>query len=144
MNLCYCTKDYLRAIQLLQKANIKTVSHLILGLPGESRKQMRESVKYVCTQGSWGIKLHMLNIVKGSVLATTMPEYNSFKSIDDYVMLVCDLLEIIPPQIVIHRLTADAPRKTLITPPWSYNKRTILNSILHEMKKRKSVQGCKL
>ena len=73
-----------------------------------------------------------------------MPDYCSFSSIEEYVNLVCDLIEIIPPETVIHRLSADAPRKNLLTPPWSYKKRTILNGIHAELAKRGSTQGCKL
>ena len=70
-------------------------------------------------------------------------DYTPFESIDDYVGMVCDLLEIIPYKIIIHRLTADTPRKNLISPLWSYKKRTILNGIYHEMFQRGSIQGCK-
>ena len=70
-------------------------------------------------------------------------DYNSFPSIDDYVSFICDLLEIIPPEIVMHRLTGDAPRNILITPEWSYRKRTILNGINSELHLRGSYQGCK-
>ncbi len=143
MNLCYDTEDYANATRILTEYNIKFATHVILGLPGETVDDMKETVQFVCEQGSWGIKLHMLNVVRGSGLEKTHSKYNSFSDIQSYVELVCDLLETIPPEIVIHRLTADAPRKTLITPPWSFNKRTILNSIYHEMKRRNSVQGCK-
>lgn len=104
---------------------------------------MVESVRYVCQSGVWGIKLHLLNITKNSRLAATHSDYMPFDSVDDYVQFVCDLLEIIPSDIVIHRMTADAPRKTLISPPWSYKKRSILNGIYHELSRRGSFQGCK-
>lgn len=81
---------------------------------------MIDSVRYVCSSGAWGIKLHMLNIVKGSAMEKDYSSYNSFDSIEDYVNFVCDLVEIIPPEMVIHRLSGDAPRKILIAPEWSY------------------------
>lgn len=144
MNLCYNLADFDRSLAELKKRNIKTVTHLILGLPGESRNDMIESVKYVCKSGIWGLKLHLLNVVKGSPMEKLYPTYNSFDSIESYVNFVCDLIEIIPPEIVIHRMTADAPRKILMTPEWSYKKRTILNGIHNELRKRKSYQGSKL
>ncbi len=144
MNLCYNLADFDRSLAELKKRNIKTVTHLILGLPGESREDMFESVKYVCKSGIWGLKLHLLNVVKGSPMEKLYPTYNSFDSIETYVNFVCDLIEIIPPEIVIHRMTADAPRKILMTPEWSYKKRTILNGIHNELRKRKSYQGSKL
>lgn len=144
MNLCYNLADFDRSLAELKKRNIKTVTHLILGLPGESIEDMFESVKYVCKSGIWGLKLHLLNVVKGSPMEKLYPTYNSFDSIETYVNFVCDLIEIIPPEIVIHRMTADAPRKILMTPEWSYKKRTILNGIHNELRKRKSYQGSKL
>ena len=144
MNRCYPLSVFDETISKLHSRGIKTVVHLILGLPGESRRDMEDSVRYVTQSGAWGIKLHMLNVVKGSRLAEIMPDYCSFSSIEEYVNLVCDLIEIIPPETVIHRLSADAPRKILLTPPWSYKKRTILNGIHAELAKRGSTQGCKL
>lgn len=143
INRCYGLSVYDYAIKALNSRGIKTVVHLILGLPGESREDMIQSVKYACNSGAWGIKLHLLNVVKGSRMEIEYHDYNSFGSIEEYVHLVCDLIEIIPSDIVIHRLTGDAPRKILITPEWSYRKRTILNGISAELKRRGSWQGCK-
>lgn len=143
INRCYDLSVYDEACNKLKGLGIKFVTHIILGLPGESRQDMIDTVKYVCRSGTWGIKLHLLNITKNSRLAKTHSDYTPFESIDDYARMVCDLLEIIPYEIVIHRLTADTPRKNLISPPWSYQKRTILNGIYHEMFRRGSIQGCK-
>ena len=141
-----CTlEDYDRAAAELHARGIRTVTHLILGLPGESRGQMEESVRYVCREPHiFGIKLHLLNIVKGSGMEKTHCGYEPFDSIEDYVSFVCDLLEIIPADITIHRLTGDVPRKLLISPEWSYKKRTILNGIAHELRMRGTYQGCAL
>ncbi|MCI5698602.1 MAG: TIGR01212 family radical SAM protein [Clostridiales bacterium] len=143
INRCYDLSVYEDCVKRLQSRGIKVVTHLILGLPGESRENMAESVEYVCNLNIWGLKLHLLNIIEGSPLAKTHRNYTVFDSLEDYVNLVCDLLEIIPYNIVIHRMTGDAPRKTLISPQWSYKKRSILNGIYHELSKRGSVQGCK-
>lgn len=134
MNLCYSLYDFNNAINNLQKENIKTVVHLILGLPGETREMMVESLDYVCSKNPFGIKLHMLNIVKGSPMEFQYPNYQPFQSIEEYVELVTHLLERIPPNITIHRLTGDVPRELLIAPSWSYKKRTILNQINGKMK----------
>ncbi|SFE38884.1 hypothetical protein SAMN02910327_01087 [Peptostreptococcaceae bacterium pGA-8] len=143
INRCYPLEVYDSACRNLKKRNIRFVTHLILGLPSESKAQMLDSVKYVCESGTWGIKLHLLNIIKGSQLAKTHPCYKPFETLDEYVNLVCDILEYIPDDIIIHRLTADAPRPILISPPWSYRKRSILNGINQEMRKRDSYQGCR-
>jgi radical SAM protein (TIGR01212 family) len=141
MNRCYPFSDFDNAIKNLSKHNIKTVVHLIFGLPGETKEQMLDSVKQVCSYNPFGIKIHLLNVIKGSAMESLYPEYIPFTSIDEYVNLVADALEIIPPGITVHRLTADAPRNLLMAPEWSYRKRTILNNIFKEMKARKRDQG---
>lgn len=143
INRCYDLSVYDAAVKALTDRGIRVVVHLILGLPGETRQDMTESVKYVCQSGVWGLKLHLLNVVKGSRMEAGYSDYNSFDSLEEYVDFVCDLLEIIPPEIVIHRMTGDAPRKILITPEWSYKKRTILNGIYAELRRRGSRQGCR-
>ena len=141
LNLGYTLKDYDNAINLLKSKNIKIVTHIILGLPGESESDMFTSVKYVCSKPIFGLKLHLLNVIKGSRLLELQPDYISFNSIEEYVDLVVRLLEIIPDNITIHRLTGDVPRNLLVTPEWSYHKRTILNSINFQLKERNTYQG---
>jgi radical SAM superfamily enzyme len=85
----------------------------------------------------------MLNVVKGSQMETMFPDYCSFDNPEEYVEFVCDLLEIIPENITIHRMTGDVPRDLLISPQWSYKKRTILNGITHKLKRRNTRQGSK-
>ncbi len=141
INRCYDIKVYDEAISALQALNIKYVTHLILGLPGENKEDMYKSVRYVCAGKPFGIKLHLLNVVRGSAMEKLYPGYIPFKSIDEYVSLVCDLLEIVPPDVTIHRMTGDVPRPLLIAPAWSYKKRTILNGIHRELRLRQSYQG---
>ena len=144
MNLCYTTEDYDRAAAELSKRGIKFVTHLILGLPGETEDMMFESLHYVCDDLShrpFGLKLHLMNIVKTSPLYKAMPDYVPFESMDDYVDLVVRCLEIIPPEITIHRITGDVPRRILVSPEWSYRKRTILNAINRELAVRDTHQG---
>lgn len=158
INRCYPLSVYDKAVTDLISRGIRVVTHLIFGLPGETREDMLQSVRYVCRdlrvdspQNSvhgasriFGIKLHMLNLVRGSQMETLYPDYISFSSIEEYVDLVISALEIIPPEITIHRLSGDAPRPTLIAPEWSYKKRTILNSIHNTLRQRKTWQGAKL
>ena len=141
INRCYDLPVYDHAMEELSSRHIKTVVHLILGLPGESRDDMMSSVAHVINSGAWGIKLHLLNVVKGSAMEKEYGDYVPFASIDEYVSLVCDILEILPPEMVVHRMTADAPRKILISPAWSYKKRTILNKIGAELQRRGTCQG---
>ena len=144
MNTCYTYEDYEKAAGELISRGIRVVTHLILGLPGETPDMMMESVRTVCSLPVFGIKLHLMNIVKTSPLFRTMPDYVPFYSIEEYVDLVVRCLEIIPPEVTIHRLTGDVPRKILVSPEWSYRKRTILNMINSELKRRDTRQGAAL
>ncbi len=144
INRCYPLETFDKATAELSRRNIKYVVHLILGLPGETEDMMLKSVKYVSHKpGIFGMKLHLLNIVKGSAMEKTHSDYLPFDSIDSYVDLVVKCLEIIPPGVTIHRLTGDAPRPILISPPWSFNKRTILNRINEQLNLRDTWQGKK-
>ena len=141
MGIGYSLETYDKAVEELLARGIRVVSHLILGLPGETEDMMLESVRHVCRQPLFGIKLHLMNIVKTSRLGSEMPDYVPFASIEEYVDLVIRCLEIIPPEITIHRLTGDVPRRLLISPEWSYRKRTILNMINRELAERDTRQG---
>ena len=144
MNTCYTYEDYEKAAGTLISRGIRVVTHLILGLPGETQEMMLDSVKAVCRLPIFGIKLHLMNIVKTSPLYKAMPDYVPFSSIEEYADLVVRCLEIIPPEVTIHRLTGDVPRKILVSPVWSYRKRTILNMINSELKSRDTRQGAAL
>lgn len=141
MNIGYDLETYDKAVDALASRGIRTVTHLILGLPGETQDMMLQSVRYVCCKPIFGIKLHLMNIVTTSKLYEIMPDYDPFASIEEYVNLVIRCLRIIPPEITIHRLTGDVPRKLLAAPEWSYRKRTILNMIDQRMKGENIRQG---
>ena len=142
--IAIATRDYKTAAERLISRGIRVVTHLILGLPGETQDMMLDSVREVCRLPVFGLKLHLMNIVKTSPLYRVMPDYVPFDSIEDYVDLVVRCLELIPPEVTIHRLTGDVPRKILVSPEWSYRKRTILNMINSELKKRDVYQGSSL
>lgn len=144
INRCYPLSTFQEAMKNLQQLEIKTVVHLILGLPGETKEDMFASLNYVCSLSPFGIKLHMLNILKNTKLAMLFdknPEKIHVPTMQEYINLVVDMLEVIPPEITIHRVTADAPRNLLIAPEWSYQKHTILNGINKELRERQSYQG---
>lgn len=143
MNIGYDVKAYDSAFERLSQRGIRVVTHLILGLPGETNEMMLDSVRHVCARPPFGIKLHLMNIVKNSALYCMMPDYVPFESMDEYISLVTECLEIIPPEVTIHRLTGDVPRKYLVSPEWSYRKRTILNGINRRLKELDIQQGDK-
>ncbi len=141
MNLCYDLSDYRKAAEGLKARDIPFVAHIILGLPGESRQDMFDTVEYAVNSGSRGLKLHLFNLVKGTKLARENPDYQAFSSPQEYISLVADLLEIIPSHIVMHRLSADTRAELLISPKWAYRKKLILDGIKHELINRGTYQG---
>lgn len=121
---------YDEAVKNLKSIGINTVVHLIIGLPFESKEDILESVKYVCNSGVDGIKLQLLHILKGTDLAKDY-ETGLFSALnmEEYLDIIKSCVEIIPKNIVIHRLTGDGAKKDLIAPKWSADKKKVLNAI---------------
>lgn len=133
-----------RLRQLAPKVEI--VSHLINGLPGETHDMMIENVRRCVTDNEIdGIKLHLLHLMTSTKMQRDYHEGRlKLLGMEEYVNIICDQLEIIPKNIIIHRITGDAPRDMLIGPMWSLKKWEVLNAIDQEMERRVSYQGCKL
>lgn len=126
----YTLKVYDEAVKNLKSIGVNTVVHIIIGLPGESKSDMLETVRYVCKSGIDGIKLQLLHVIKGTDLEK---DYNSGKftlpSLEEYVDIIKSCVEIIPEGVVIHRLTGDGAKKDLVAPLWSADKKNVLNKI---------------
>lgn len=139
---------YVKTVKRLRELapKVEIVSHLINGLPGENHKMMVENVRRCVTDNEIdGIKLHLLHLMTSTKMQRDYHEGRlKLLSMDEYVNIICDQLEIIPKNIVIHRITGDAPRDMLIGPMWSLKKWEVLNAIDKEMERRGSYQGCKL
>lgn len=144
INRCYSTSVFDESIDALSAAGIRTVVHLIFGLPRESREDMMASVDYVVSKKPFGIKIHQLYLMKDTPMETLYPEHIHLLKKEEYIGLVVDALEHISQEITIHRLTGDAPEHTLIAPLWCLDKRSVLNGIQKELKKRGSFQGSAL
>ncbi|NLB18092.1 MAG: TIGR01212 family radical SAM protein [Syntrophomonadaceae bacterium] len=144
MNLGYDWNDFARAVKELRARHIAVCPHIILGLPGENREMMMETAGALAELDIQGIKIHLLHVMQGTPLAD-MYEEGQFQLMEqvEYVNLVVDILEILPPHIVIHRLTGDSPRHSLIGPVWSLKKWEVLNMIDQELKKRQTYQGAR-
>lgn len=125
----YTLEVYDKAVADLHKIGINVVTHIILGLPNESKEDMLKSVKYVCTVTD-GIKLQLLHILKGTDLAKDY-EQGKFEvlTLKQYTEIIKECVQIIPKNVVIHRLTGDGAKKDLIAPLWSADKKTVLNTI---------------
>ena len=121
----YPLEVYTDAVERLSKHGIEIVTHVILGLPGETREMMLDTVKYLNTLPIQGIKLQLLHVLEE----------------DEYVDLILECIEHLRPEITVHRITGDGPKDLLIAPLWSSAKRSVLNHIHHKMKETDCWQG---
>lgn len=133
----YPLQVYDQAVQNLQARGIYTIVHVILGLPGEDRADMLETVRYVRDSGVQGIKLQLLHVLQGTDLAL---EYEAGRvpvmDLETYTDLVADCVALIGDKLTIHRLTGDGSRRSLIAPLWSTDKKRVLNTVRRKIKER--------
>ncbi len=148
------TSDYIRrgyelevydeAVKNLHNIGIEVVTHLIIGLPYETDAMIYQSVKYV-GKVTDGIKLQLLHVIKDTDLAE---EYYNKKfdvlSLEHYTDIICNSIELLPKNVVIHRITGDGDKKSLIAPLWSADKKKTLNYINSELDRRNIIQGSKV
>lgn len=146
------TSDYIRrgyeldiftdAVKRLNNSDIKVIVHMILGLPGESDEMMLDTARFIANSGAWGIKLQLLHVLKGTDLAD---DYNNHlfetMTMDNYIRLIGRIIELLPPDMVIHRLTGDGPKKILIAPLWSTDKKRVHNSLMQYFTNNNIIQG---
>ncbi|HSH24761.1 MAG TPA: TIGR01212 family radical SAM protein [Massilibacterium sp.] len=142
INRAHDYECYVDAVNRLRKHNIRICSHIINGLPLETYEMMMETAFEVAKLDVQGIKIHLLHLLKHTPM---VKQYENglvqLMEFDEYVNLVCDQLEVLPPNMVIHRLTGDGPSHLMIGPMWSLNKWEVLNAIDAELKRRDSYQG---
>lgn len=143
INRAHDYHTYVDAVQRLRKYNINVCTHLINGLPGETTEMMVENVRRVILDTDiQGIKLHLLHLVKHTKMQQDYYRGDlKLMTQEDYVNTICDQLELIPEEIIIQRVTGDAPFDSLIGPMWSRNKWEVLNAIDKELERRESYQG---
>ena len=146
------TSDYIRrgyeldiftdAVKRLNNSDIKVIVHMILGLPGESDEMMLDTARFIANSGALGIKLQLLHVLKGTDLAD---DYNNHlfetMTMDNYIRLIGRIIELLPPDMVIHRLTGDGPKKILIAPLWSADKKRVHNSLMQYFTNNNIIQG---
>lgn len=140
----YETFEYDEAIKKLHSLNnnIHIVTHLIFGLPGETEDEMLQSVKYVAHSDSDGIKITCLHVLEGTDLAKDY-KANRFRCLEEkeYFSLIAKALEMLPNKMIIHRLTGDGPKKILIAPLWTANKRQVQNQMRAYFENNNVIQG---
>ena len=145
INRCHSLKQFEDMVVKLRKRNINVCVHIINGLPYETEEMMLDTVRYLNKLDIQGIKIHMLYIIKDTVI-DTMYKKERFKilSKEEYIDIVIKQLELLRPEIVINRITSDPDKETLVEPRWLVDKCQLLNDIDKEMKRRNTYQGIKL
>ncbi len=135
-------EDYLEAVRQTYDRNIPVCSHIILGLPGESREMMLQTAGTLCIPGVKAVKIHPLQVVRGTELEEMYARGEvSTLSLDRYLELVCDVLELLPSDLIIQRLTAESALDLLIAPRWGVGKAAVLHLIDETLRKRGTFQG---
>lgn len=144
INRCNSLDNFTDMVKKLRERKINVVVHIINGLPGETKKDMLETIKYLNRLDIQGIKIHMLSVVKGTPLAK-MYEENHFHVLTEkeYVDIVINQLELLREEIVINRITGDPKKEDLIEPNWLLKKFQVIDDIDKEMVKRNVYQGDK-
>jgi len=138
----YSLDIFTDALGRLREAGIETIVHTILGLPGESEYDILETHHFLAQQPIQGIKLQLLHVLRGTDLDTiyhTQPFH--ILTLEEYTDLVIRCIEILPPEMVIHRITGDGPKDLLTAPLWSGHKKQVLNTIHHTFKTQATWQG---
>ena len=137
----YPTEVYDDAVKRLTKAGIEAITHVIIGLPGESREDMLKTVEHVAHSGSKGIKLQLLHVLKDTDMCKDYEEGKlETLSLDEYMDIVCEAIELLPKDMVIHRITGDGDKKILVAPLWSADKKRVLNAFKERLEPRGSVR----
>ena len=141
---CYKNEAYLKAVSDLRSKGIEVITHIIIGLPNETKEDILSSVDFAVRSGTNGIKLQLLHVLRGTDLCSDF-EAGIFKtlSLDEYLDILFECIERIPESVVIHRMTGDAPKTHLVSPLWSADKKTVMNTIKREMDLRNIIQGRK-
>lgn len=140
----YPISCFQNTVERLHKAGIEVIVHMILGLPGETKDDMLATAAYISSLPVQGIKLQLLHILKGTDLAKDFFE-NKFEVLElsQYTDIVVSIVERLPKDMVVHRITGDGPKNLLIAPLWSGDKKRVLNTINQEFRLRNTWQGKK-
>lgn len=138
----FSMKEYENAVHQLRLRQITVISHIILGLPGETKEDMIQTVEAVAHSQIQGVKLQLLHILKETDLADLYEDHPfPVFSLEEYCDLIVDCIERLPADMVIHRITGDGPRHLLIAPRWSTDKKRVLNTIQKRFRERNTWQG---
>lgn len=136
---------YDEAVRNLRQRNLTVIVHMIIGLPGETPEMMRQTAEYIGKSGVQGIKLQLLHVLRGTDLARDFLDGRfTALTLEEYIRILELCIESLPPDMVIHRLTGDGARRSLIAPLWSADKKTVLNAINSAFERDNVMQGAKI
>lgn len=142
INRGYKLEVFKKAVESLSERNIDVVAHIIFGLPGETREDMLGTVKFIAGLPIQGVKLHLLHVMKHTVMEKQLLNGEfELMDMDEYIDIITEAIAMLPPAMVIHRLTGDAPRNLLIGPMWSLKKWEVLNAIDAKLEEKDLYQG---
>ncbi len=142
INRCYTSSQFTQAVELLNKYNIDVVTHIMVGLPGESDKDIKNTVDFLNQHNIQGLKIHSCYVIKNTVLADM---YLSGKytpiTLENYLSNTAYILTHISPNVVIHRVSGDAPKDLLLAPDWNLHKKWIINGLDKLLNEKNLYQG---
>ena len=142
LNRLHKFSDFVDAVERAHSRKLRICGHIILYLPGETENHMRETVKTLSKMPLSGIKIHLLHIIKKTALAVDFAKGAvNLPSQEEYVQTVCNMVELLPPKLIIHRLTGETSPDEMIAPKWALNKNIVLQHINNELIRRNTYQG---
>lgn len=142
INRCHSLAEFEAGYMLLKERGIKICIHIINGLPGESKEMMLDTASYVGSLYPHSVKIHMLHLIKGSRMTLEWEEVPfHLLDLEEYVEIVCDQIELLPPDTIIQRVTGDGDKTSLVAPSWTLKKFVVINTIDKELLRRNSFQG---
>jgi radical SAM protein (TIGR01212 family) len=142
INRGHSAEDFINAVKITQNKKINICAHVIIGLPGETKEDILTTAKTLADIGINGVKIHLLCVLQGTELEKMFHKKEfELLTIDEYVDIVCDFLEILPPDVTIHRIAGNGLKEILVAPKWLSDKFKILNRIDQKLEERNSRQG---
>lgn len=142
INRGYTSKQFTRAVEILNKYNIDVVAHIMVGLPNETSQDIKNTVNFINSHKLQGVKIHSTYVVENTVLADMYKkgEYKALE-LDDYIETLIDIMTHLNPNLIIHRISGDAPKDILVAPYWNSHKMWILHGFEKRFKARNLWQG---
>jgi len=142
LNRAYSNIDFSNSVKILNKYNIDVVTHIMVGLPNESHEDITNTINFINLHNIKGLKIHSTYIIKNTVLEKMYINNDYIPlTLDNYIKEACYILENISPNIVIHRISGDAPKDLLVAPEWNLHKKWILNGIQKYLEEHNIWQG---